>query len=449
MISQLHAASAPCNPAPKKQIAPLFQTPMLGYFLAAALVILINAATFAQEVLVGLTSAGGVSGGGTAFSIKTNGTSFAIHKAFVNIGASPEGDLVKAFDGNFYGMTSSSEGGYGTLFKMTSAGVVTILKRFDYSTTGGYPYGSLLLGKDSALYGMTNQGGGSGTIFRVTTSGAFKVLKNLSTITGGSPYGSLVQGTDGLFYGMTSDGGTNGYGTIFKITSTGSFTLLKNLDAATTGANPHGSLVQGSDGAFYGMTNNGGTDEYGTIFKITTSGTLAVLKNLDYYTTGGFPDGSLLKASDGAFYGMTNTGGTNTYGTIFKITQGGTFSVIKNMDLTTTGIYPQGSLVQGSDGQLYGTAAEGGTYGNGVLFKLCTSGSYTVLKSLTTVNGMQPKGSLMQAMDGNFYGVTTVGGSNNKGTIFKLTSTGTLTVLKNLDDVSGTFPEGSLVQCMA
>ena len=533
-----------------KQSRKLFQKPIWCHFgLAFLFLIILNQAATAQDVLVGLTSANGPGGGGTAFSIKTAGTNFNVHKAFLRIGTSPQGDLVKGFDGNFYGMISYGDNTYGTIFKMTPAGVITVLKNLDVAS-GIYPYGSLVQGKDSAFYGMTYSGGsdGSGTIFKITSSGAFKVLKNLTTATGGSPFGNLIQGTDGALYGMTSDGGTNGYGTIFKITTGGSFAVLKNLDAATTGGNPHGSLIQGSDGAFYGMTNNGGAAEYGTIFRITTGGTVTILKNLDYYTTGGYPFGSLVKGTDGAFYGMTNSGGTNTYGTIFRITTAKAFSIVKHL-AEATGSYPEGSLVLGTDGAFYGMTSSGGTYNNGTVFrittggtvtvlrhlkaatdgstpygslcknsdgffygmtyrggstanggtifklsnasnftvlhrlpddaqgitpqeslvqaadgffygtaseggvdgygaiyKLCSNGSYTVVKAFTSANGAAPQGSLVQGTDGNFYGTTYRGGTANQGTLFKLALSGTLTVLKNMDDATGSFPAGSLVQ---
>lgn len=421
--------------------------------LLFSLLIVIGTIVSAQTVLLGTTSTGGVNGGGTAFSITTTGTNYKAFQNFLRAGSSPQGDLVRGSDGNFYGMTySGGADGAGTVFKITSSGAMTIVKNLNYSTTGAYPTGSLIQGSDGNFYGMTGSGGtkGYGTIFKISLSGVFTVLNHLdNTTTGFNPKGSLVQGSDGNFYGMTFNGGTNNFGTIFKMTAAGAVTIIKHLDN-TTGKYPYGNLIEGSPGIFYGMTNSGGAVGYGTVFSLTvSSGTLTVIRSFDA-SVGTSPYGSLLKSSDGNFYGMTSGAGANYGGTIFKITSGNTFSVLSHFSNATTGSSPRGRLVEGSDGNLYGMTGSGGTFGYGTIFKCSRStGAITVMRHLnTTTDGGYPYGSLCRSSDGNFYGMTSRGGGSlENGTIFRISSSGSFSVLLRLPDgYRGIYPYGNLLQ---
>jgi uncharacterized repeat protein (TIGR03803 family) len=165
---------------------------------------------------------------------------------------------------------------------------------------------------------------------------------------GGHSQSDLIQATDGNFYGMAYSGGTNFSGTIFKITSTGTFTLLRSL-TSTDGINPYGSLLQGTDGNFYGMTSASGANSGGTIFKITAAGTLTVLHALQTTTEGGNSKGSLVKGTDGNYYGLTYTGGSNFYGSFFKITPAGVFTILSQFNGAAQGNAPYETLVKGKD----------------------------------------------------------------------------------------------------
>jgi uncharacterized repeat protein (TIGR03803 family) len=411
----------------------------------------------AQDVLIGLTVEGGSFGGGNMFSVKTDGTNFTVNRKFAKAGVMPRGELVKGPDGNFYGMTSNGSSydistvGYGTIFKISPTGTLLGVKDLDYLATGAGPYGSFVLAKDGNFYGMTSTGGahGYGAIFRMTPAGPITVIKQLDSTTGGGPTGTLIQGSDGNLYGMTNYGGTSNGGTIFKITLTGTVTVLKHLTNAT-GYAPMGNLVQSTDGNFYGMTSSGGTGSSGTVFKITPTGVLTVLKNFDYFVTGGEPRGSLVRATDGNFYGITYGGGSSGGGTIFKITPAGVFTVVKPLDYWVTGSGSYSSLVQGKDGNFYGMTGTGGTYGNGTIFKCTPTGVLTVLRHLNySADGANPLGSLYENSDGYFYGMTSSGGTNYTytGTIFKISSTGVFTVLFRLPDGAFGFnPAESVVQ---
>ena len=406
----------------------------------------------AQDTFLGLTSNGGPAGRGTAFSIKSTGANFAITKAFADWGKNPNGDLLLNSDGNFYGMTFT--GGtytYGSIFSVTPAGVITILHQFNSTADGANPYGELIKGNDGNFYGMTSSGGssGQGTIFKITPTGTFTVLRHLSSVDGSNPHGHLVLGTDGNFYGCTYRGGAFGYGTIFKMTSAGVLTVLRSLNNVPDGGYCYGSLVQGTDGFLYGITYQGGVvNGAGTIFKINTTGTtFTVLHNMVIGTDGGQSQGDLIQATDGKFYGMAYSGGTNFSGTIFKITSTGTFTLLRNL-ASTDGSGPYGALVQAKDGMLYGMCANGGDHSNGTTFKITTAGTFTKLFSFTSAtDGGSPRGSLVQSTDGNLYGMTSTGGGSTFGSVFKITPTGTFTYLNGFNGgVSGNAPFESLMQ---
>jgi len=442
--------------AKKLIVAPVYSRQSVRGFLSLLLTLSFLCSglpvAFAQEELVGLTSNGGPEGKGTLFSMKTNGTNYSVIKGFADWGKNPVGSLVKGDDGNFYGLTGGggTYDGYGTIFRVTPKGDVTVLHHFNYSTDGGYPRGSLVKGTDGNFYGLTNAGGLNtyGTIFKITPSGMFTVIRNFDYSTGAKPNGTLTLGKDGHFYGITYNGGANGAGAIFKITTNGTYTVLRSLNSATDGGNSYSSLTQGKDGALYGMTYNGGTYSQGTIFKITTAGTFKVLRHLQGID-GSYPDrNDLVSAADGNLYGIIRNGGNNGVGVIYKLSTTGTFTIIKHLDYRADGGRPYGNLVQGPDGMLYGTTSQGGINGFGTIFKITTAGKLTLLYSLdNTKDGSNPIGGLYRNSDGNLYGLTSEGGKNLFGTVFKITPTGTYTVLNSFNGASqGNSPSGTIVR---
>jgi uncharacterized repeat protein (TIGR03803 family) len=271
---------------------------------------------------------------------------------YATLGSKPKGSLIQGTDGNYYGTTyEGGTGTHGTIFKMDQAGLVAVIKHLSSASTGRNPSGSLVEGSDGYLYGMASSGGTNnlGTVFKLKKDGTmFTVLKHLDNTSGHSPQGSMIKGADGNLYGMLTKGGSGNAGTIFKITATtGLFSVLKPM-ATATGSLPYGNLVQGTDGAFYGMARQGGSSGYGTIFKLNATGTtLTVVKHLATATTGGYPEGSLVQGSDGTLYGMTTQGGINAGGTIFKITTAAVpaFAVLRHLKPATDGGTPSGSLV--------------------------------------------------------------------------------------------------------
>jgi uncharacterized repeat protein (TIGR03803 family) len=365
-------------------------------------------------------------------------------------GAVPWGGLVQGSDGNFYGTTSDEdEPGYGSVYKLTASGALTVLHSFTGLSDGGRPLAGLIQASDGNFYGVTTLGGGAsgcGTVFRVTPSGTLTTLYDFAGAPndGCQPFGTLVQASDGNLYGTTYLGGSNGSfcnngsfgcGTIFKVTTGGSETNLYNFctqSGCPDGASPQAGLVQGSDGNLYGVALVGGANTYGSVFKITTSGTLTVLHSFTF-SDGSEPTGTLVQGRDGNFYGTTSQGGTagGQAGTIFKMTPSGTLTTLYNFcplsNCRNGGGGPNAGLVQASDGNFYGTTVGGGANASGVAFAITSSGDFSPLYSFCSLGGTNctdgayPEAGLIQASDGKLYGVTSEGGNASfAGTAFSL-----------------------------
>ena len=335
-------------------------------------------------------------------------------------GGNPSAALVQGSDGNFYGTTQyGGTYGEGTVFRMTTNGTLTTLLSFAY-TNGAYPQAWLVQGADGNFYGTTSEGGtyGDGTVFRLTTNGTLTNLVSFNySVNGSSPYAGLLQGADGNFYGTTADGGANYDGTVFRMTTNGTLTTLASFNY-TNGASPYGGLVQSTDGNFYGTTAEGGTYGDGTVFRLTTNGTLTNLVSFNYSVNGGYPYAGLLQGADGNFYGTTADGGENYDGTVFRMTTNYTLTTVASFNYAN-GAYPYAGLVQGADGNFYGTTEDGG-YGNGTvfMFRMTTNGTIgtlTPLLSFRGTNGAASRAGLAQGADGNFYGTTFNGGLGFNG----------------------------------
>src|SRR5208282_5107073 len=324
----------------------------------------------------GTTVYGGAHNDGTVFTITSSGTLTRLHSFHGTDGTNPCGALVQATNKNFYGTTCCGGAGYGTVFRITLSGKLWTLYKFNNGTNGGNSNAGLVQATDGNLYGTTVNGGsggcgdGCGVIFKKTLGGRLTTLHTFEGSDGWRPYG-LIQAADKNIYGITSSGGANGYGTVFAITTAGTFTSLYSVCAQTNcsdGASPLGTPVQATDGNFYGTTAGGGTNGYGTIFKITSGGTLTTLYSFEG-ADGKAPWAGLVQGSDGNFYGTTSGGGANGDGTIFSITSAGTLTTLHSFD-GTDGADSNGALVQGADGNFYGTTQLGGTHKKGTVFSL-------------------------------------------------------------------------------
>jgi uncharacterized repeat protein (TIGR03803 family) len=375
-------------------------------------------------------------------------------------GEVPVGPLTQGTDGNLYGTTSA--GGVhdsGTVFKITLSGTLTTLYSFCSQSgcpDGATPYAGLVQATGGDFYGTTYEGGANrrGTVFKITPGGTLTTLYSFCSegeelcTDGSNPDTGLVEATNGDFYGTTYYGGVSGKGTVFRITALGTLKTLYSFCAksgCTDGEHPSAGLVQAANDEFYGTTGIGGAHADGTVFKITSSGTLTTLYSFCSQTgctDGAIPYAGPIQAANGDFYGTTFDGGAadacvyaGGCGTVFKITPTGTLTTLYSFCSQSgclDGESPSAPLVQATNGDFYGTTYEAGSgcaalyYGCGTAFKITSSGTLTTLHrfcsqggSLCT-DGASPYAALLQATDGNLYGTTRAGGSMGYGVLFSL-----------------------------
>jgi uncharacterized repeat protein (TIGR03803 family) len=285
----------------------------------------------------------------------------------------------------------------------------------------------------------------------LTDAQTFTTILTFDGSDGAAAISGLVQGTDGSFYGTSVYGGPTGWpsnGTVFKVSPNGAITTLPQFCLASRcvdGQYPRASLLLGNDGNLYGTTAQGGATDFGSVFRINSKGTLVTVYSFcpqKGCSDGSFPSSPLVQGKDGQFYGSTYEGGANNHGTLFRVSPNGELTQLYRFCSETgcaDGNRPSGAgMVQSTDGNFYGVTGLGGSHGPyGTVFKLTPSGKFTSLYSFCSqancADGIQPSG-LLRATDGNFYGTTAAGGAcpysaQGCGTIFKITTAGELTVL--------------------
>jgi uncharacterized repeat protein (TIGR03803 family) len=341
-----------------------------------------------------VTPYGGANSAGTVYQVNSAGVHMVLYN-FCSIGGAactdgsyPEGALLVGNDNNLYGTTySGGAHNAGTVFKITTSGALTTL----------YSFGSKAGNAD-----------------------------------GSGPFGALVQGNDGNLYGTTYSGGNStNDGTVFKISCGGSLTTIHSF-SGPDGANPEGDLLQGPwDGNFYGATLAGGNStNSGTMFYITSGGTLTTVYSFCSLTNcidGSAPQVPFTPDAFGNFYGTTAYSGANAGGTIFNYSPFFGFHTLYHFCAKTSctdGAYPEAGPVIGSNGDIYGTTLYGGASNNGTAYEFTPWGVlYSLYNFCSLANcsdGQNPEASLIQGTDGNFYGTTAFGGANGYGTAFNL-----------------------------
>jgi uncharacterized repeat protein (TIGR03803 family) len=329
------------------------------------------------------------------------------------------------------------------------------------NTNGAYPWATLLLASDGNFYGTTQNGGKNtdcgygyscGTVFRITPGGKLTVIHNFTNDGGNSSLAGLVQGANGDLYGVTLSGGKTipqlpyGMGVVFELSLSGKYTVLHKF-AYTDGASPQAGLMLGHDGNFYGTTGQGGQGGGGTIFRMTPAGALTTLWNFDYGQYGVAPLSAMVETTAGDFYG-TAEGGVTGGGVVFEWSAKGRYSVLHYFSGNADGGAPTAGLLIGKDGNLYGATENGGAYvAYGTIYRLTLSGKLKTLHNFDVTDGDVPFGTLIQGTDGNFYGTTAYGGNTPYyGTIFKMTPNGKITTLHQFDITDGAFVYAGLVQ---
>ena len=404
----------------------------------------------------GTTYWGGVSGVGTVFKLDTAGTLTTLYsftgsdygppsKILPEHGKHPEG-LMQARDGSFYGTTSDNLGpGLGTVFKLDLGGTLTTLHRFTGSD-GVYPRARLLQANDGNFYGTTIAG--NGTVFRMNAAGALTTIHTFDGTDGTSP-SELIEASDLSLYGATNQNGMNRGGTVFKLDAAATLTTLHAFLSANDGAFPLSPLVQTSDGTFYGTTETGGTWGLGTIFKLDALGNISTVNSVFSGLGGAYPRAGLIQGADGNFYGTITEVDELNSGSVFKLYP--TTGLITALHIfggsdAADNASPYAGLIQADDGRFYGTTISGGANGVGTVFVLDTAGTLTTLHSFAFASGARPRAGLIQASDGSFYGTTYEGGTSGLGTVFKLDTSRTFTTLHNFAGADGAYPRAELIQ---
>jgi len=313
------------------------------------------------------TSTGGIHDFGTIFMMSTSGVETDLWPFDGINGWNSLAGLTLASDGNFYGTAElGGANSKGTVFRFTPPATVTLLHSF--ASTEGVPLSSPVQGADGNLYGVTNKG----TTYSIAlTTGTYQLL----TPAPGAVSAPLLLASDGNLYGGTYTGGSTGNGAIFRMSTPGGAIKIIHNFTGTDGAAAEGGLVQAPDGNLYGTTNQGGPNNNGEIFKMTPAGKITVLHTFDPngVLDGDLPAADLMVASDGYLYGVNSGGGAGQFGTIFRISTSGSFTKLFDFTGTTgsvPGAYSATGLTQHTNGSLYGLAYRGGANDNGTFFSL-------------------------------------------------------------------------------
>ena len=314
---------------------------------------------------------------------------------------------------------------------------VRILHAFGPTNRDGVNgWGPLTLSRDGFLYGTAvNRGpGGGGVVFRLGVPGeGYRILRALDPARdGGEPTGGVIEGSDGWLYGTAFRGGAAGAGTVFRMARDGGAFQVLHAFAPTNGCrHPQSELLGGPDGWIYGTTTGGGGHGRGGIFRIGRDGDgYAVVTGLwrGREEDPRHPVGGLLLDAQGVLYGTTRKGGTKDNGTVFRLDPGGALTVVKSLGVVPGDLmHPEGTLVDGDDGFLYGTALLGGTAGNGGVFRVRPDGSgFEILHHCGSVvdDAKQPAVGLTRLPGGSFLGASLAGGTANLGAIFWMDSGG-------------------------
>lgn len=375
----------------------------------------------------GTTKTGGVASRGVVFRVNGDGTGYQLFHHFGYVafdGRHPEGALIRGSDGLLYGATGSGgSSNNGTVFRINPDGSgYALVRHFGNTADGAGPLSALLEGTDGYLYAGTLY---APVIFKLSKDGTeYEVVHRFDL--GESVWGDLIQGSDGALYGMTRSV------VVFKYRlDTRSYHVLRNFRTQEGPNHPFGfraGLRRASDGLLYGMSQFGGAYENaGTLFRLDEQGSNYMrLFNFGAPGFGGTtPRSSLVHGGDGFVYGTTESGGLFAGGTIFALALDGRISrTLKHFDAGSEGGHPNG-IILGSDGFVYGTTQSGGTGADGTLYRIGRNGSnYAVLHNFNvgifSTDGKMPFGTIAESRDGFLYGTTAFGGESNRGTIFRI-----------------------------
>lgn len=395
------------------------------------------------------TSSGSANGAGAILSFDENGNVEVLFE-FVSssTGSNTSGSFAYDSGANIiYGLCSDGgENGNGTAFRYAiNSGIFSLIHEFEGTTYGSSPRGGLIRGEDGILYGTARFGGSlnQGTIFSINPiENEFQVIYalNSATLDGRYPVGRLVQTDSGLLLGTCSEGGTSGAGTIFSCTTSGTFTRLHSFSATVNGGFPQSGLTYGADGFYYGVTEFGAANGFGSFYKIEETGGFVKLEDMQYTANGSNPIGGLTLLENGDIAGTAGSGGANNFGTVFIYNEDLGLSKIHDFSLPLGGSDPNGSIASGTD--FYGVTASGGAFNTGVFYTNGLDGERTKIYDFNgSLEGQNPNGQIVEVGNGTFYGTLRFGGPNSAGSVYSLTASGEFELLHSFDGgANGQFP---------
>jgi uncharacterized repeat protein (TIGR03803 family) len=362
-----------------------------------------------------------------------------------NDGANPYATMMVGPGGGFFGTTvNGGPANDGTAFslKLTRRGYTEGVQYAFHGSDGAHPYGGITRNGAESEVGTTADGGayGYGVVFQITPSGSGNAEQVLYSFKGGSvdganPFAGLLVDRKGNLFGTTLNGGTSGDGIVFELSPVRrgyAERILWNFKAGSDGAFPYAGLIVDTSGALYGTTHAGGRYDYGTVFKLTPDGTgydESILYAFQGGSDGANPYGGLEAGPDGPLYGTTQYGGPSNDGTVFELKPSGS-GYAESLNFTfdgRDGFVPNAPVIRTSAHSGASTTAQGGTYGDGVVFQLTPSGTRgghqeTVLHEFAGgSDGAFPYGGLIVDTTGAVYGTTYQGGTYGNGTIYKVT----------------------------
>jgi uncharacterized repeat protein (TIGR03803 family) len=353
-------------------------------------------------------------------------TEMVLHSFTKSAGDGPVAGVIQDSAGNLYGTTF--EGGSprkinGLVYKLDKAGHETVLHNFTVGANGANPEAGVIRDSAGNLYGTAVLGGeaNAGVVYKVDTTGQETVLYSFTGgADGNDPFASVIRDSAGNLYGTTFAGGAPGAGVVYKLDTAGNETVLYTFTGGADGARPQASVIRDSKGNLYGTTS-GGAAGYGVVYRLSKAGKEKVLYSFTGGADGANPVAGVIRDSAGNLYGTTLSGGTAKFGVVYKVDTTGNETVLYTFTGGADGGEPRAGVVFDAVGNLYGTTSGGGAANAGVVFKLDTAGSETVLYSFTGgADGSHPYAGVILDAAGNLYGTTANGGIKNCGVVFEI-----------------------------
>jgi uncharacterized repeat protein (TIGR03803 family) len=401
--------------------------------------------------LYGTTQSGGTANWGVVYKLDTAGHETVLY-SFTggSDGAYPYAGVIRDSAGNLYGTTYvGGTIGWGVVYKVDTTGHETVLHSFGDGPgdDGEFPRAGVILDPAGKLYGTTSSGGTGnyGVVYKLDTTGNFTALYSFTGFTdGNTPYAGVIRDSAGNLYGTTISGGTTGAGVVYKVDATGHETALYSFEGGSDGAEPYAGVILDSAGNLYGTTYNGGTAGAGVVYKLDAAGQEAVLYSFSGGSDGN-PQSGVIRDASGNLYGTA--AGELSPGVVYKLNNAGEQTIFYSFPAGTDGGYPTAGVIRDPSGNLYGTTGSGGTAGEGVVYKLDTTGQETVLYSFTGgADGSYPYAGVILDSAGNLYGTTQFGGTGNAGVVYRLDTSGHETVLYSFTGgADGGYPNAGVI----